>query len=140
MPPASKEARVILALEAIRNDGQLSLRAAAKLYNVPETILRHRRSGMPARRDSPANSKKLTQSEGEAIVQYVLELVARYFPPRVRGVEDMANQLLRIHDAPPVGKLWAYNFVRRKEELRTRWTRQYDYQRAKCEDPKVISE
>jgi hypothetical protein len=34
MPPTSKEARVILALEAIRNDGKLSLRAVAKLYEV----------------------------------------------------------------------------------------------------------
>ena len=52
----------------------------------------------------------------------------------------MANQLLRVRDAPPVGKLWAYNFVKRQPALRTRYTRRYDYQRAKCEDPKVIGE
>jgi hypothetical protein len=52
----------------------------------------------------------------------------------------MANQLLCVRDAPPVGQLWAHRFVRRKEKLRTRWTRRYDYQRAKCEDPKVIGE
>ena len=52
----------------------------------------------------------------------------------------MANQLLRVRDAPPVGKLWAHNFVKRQPELRTRYTRRYDYQRAKCEDPKVIGE
>jgi hypothetical protein len=28
-------------------------------------------------------------------------------------VEDMANQLLRVRDASPVGKLWAHNFVKR---------------------------
>jgi hypothetical protein len=84
--------------------------------------------------------KKLTQSEEEAIVQYVIELDARAFPPRLSGVEDMANQLLRVRNAPPVGQLWAHRFVRRKEELRTRYTRRYDYQRAKCEDPKVIGE
>ena len=52
----------------------------------------------------------------------------------------MANQLLRLRDAPPVGKLWAHNFVKRQPQLRTRYTRRYDYQRAKCEDPKVIGE
>ncbi|KAL2024726.1 hypothetical protein VTK56DRAFT_6927 [Thermocarpiscus australiensis] len=52
----------------------------------------------------------------------------------------MANQLLRVRDAPPVGKLWAHNFVKRQPALRTRWSRRYDYQRAKCEDPKVIGE
>jgi hypothetical protein len=52
----------------------------------------------------------------------------------------MANQLLRVRDAPPVGKRWAHNFVKRQPELRTRYTRRYDYQRAKCEDQKVIRE
>jgi len=74
------------------------------------------------------------------IVQYVIELYTRAFPPRLCGVEDMANQLRRVRDAPPVGKRWAHNFVKRQPELRMRYTRRYDYQRAKCEDPKVISE
>ena len=105
MPPISKEARIILALEAIQNDDQISLRAAAKLYEIPFSTLRDRHAGRPARRDIAPNSKKLTQSEEEAIVQYVLELVARSFPPRLRGVEDMANHLLCVRDVPPVGKL-----------------------------------
>jgi len=50
----------------------------------------------------------------------------------------MANQLLRVRDAPPVGKHWASNFVKRHQELRTRWVRKYDHQRAKCEDPRLI--
>src|SRR5436853_4193001 len=52
----------------------------------------------------------------------------------------MANQLLRARDASDVGKNWASNFVKRRPELRTRFSRRYNYQRAKCEDPKVISE
>ena len=134
------EAKVILALEAIKKDKKLSIRAAAKIYNVPATTIRHRRDGLTARRDAVPNSKKLAQLEEEAIVQYVIELATRSFPPRLRGVEDMANHLLRARDAPPVGKLWAHNFVRRQPELRTCYSRKYDYQRAKCEDPKVIRE
>jgi hypothetical protein len=53
-------------------------------------------------------------------------------------VEEMANQLLRARDAPPVGKRWASNFVKRQPELRPRFNRKYDYQRARCEDPVVI--
>ena len=140
MPATLKEARVILALEAVQNDENLSLRAAARLYNIPYNTLRDRRAGRPARRDTLANSRKLTDLEEKAIVQYIIELVARAFPPRLCGVEDMANQLLRARDAPPVGKRWAYNFVKRQPELRTCYTRRYDYQRAKCEDPKVIGE
>lgn len=140
MPSNSYEARVILALEAIKKDNKLSLLAAAKIYNISYTTLHQRHAGRPARRDTPANSRKLTDSEESAIVRYILELGTRSFPPRLCGVEDMANQLLRVRDAPPVGKLWASNFVRRRPELRTRYARRYDYQRAKCEDPKAINE
>ena len=140
MSPPSKEARLILALEALKKDENLSLRAAAKIYNVHHTTLLRRRAGKPARRDIPANSRNLTDLEEQTIVQYVAELYTRAFPPRLGGVEDMANQLLRVRDAPPVGKRWAHNFVKRQPELRTRYSRRYDYQRAKCEDPKVIGE
>ena len=52
MPSASKEARVILALEALQNDERLSLRAAAKLYNVLASTLRDRRAGRSIRQDT----------------------------------------------------------------------------------------
>jgi hypothetical protein len=138
MSSSSYEARIILALEAIQKDKNLSIRVAAKLYDVRRSTLHDRLAGRRARRDIPANSKKLTELEEEAIVRYTIELATRSFPPRLRGVENMANQLLHARDAPPVGKLWAHNFVRRRPELRTRFSRKYDYQRAKCEDPVEI--
>jgi len=133
------ESRVILALQALKKDENLSIRAAAKIYNVPATTIRHRRDGRTARRDTRPTLTNLTESEEQAVVQYVLELATRSFPPRLRGVEEMANELLRVRDAPPVGKLWAHRFVKRQPELRTRCVRKYDYQRAKCEDPAIIS-
>jgi hypothetical protein len=104
MPSTSKEAQIILALEALQNDKKLSLRAAAKIYNVDHTTLSRRRAGRLARRDLPANSRKLTDLEEKVIVQYIIELSTCAFSPRLCGVEDMANQLLRARDAPPVGK------------------------------------
>ncbi|KAL2885558.1 hypothetical protein HOO65_070020 [Ceratocystis lukuohia] len=38
----------------------------------------------------------------------------------------------------PVAKCWASNFVKRQPDLKTRFNRRYDYQRAKCEDPTII--
>ena len=105
MSSASKEARVILALQALQNDTKLSLRAAAKLYNVPVSTLGHRRTGRAVRRDLPANLRKLTNLKEETIVQYVIELYERAFPPQLSSVEDMANQLLRVRNAPPIGQL-----------------------------------
>ena len=138
MPATSKEAYIILALEALENDRDLKVATAAKIYNVARTTLRRRRAGRRARRDVPANSRCLTDLEEQTIVQYITELSTRAFPPTLRGVEDMANHLRRERDAPPVGKRWAHNFVQRQPEIDTRRSRRYDYQRAKCEDPKVI--
>ncbi|KAL9573960.1 hypothetical protein ACKAV7_001904 [Fusarium commune] len=76
--------------------------------------------------------------EEQIIVQFILDLDSRGFPPRLPGVEEMANRLLADRNASPVGKRWASNFVRQHKELKTRFFRKYDYQRAKCEDPTAI--
>ena len=87
------ESRFILALEAIYKDKNLSIRAAAKIYNVIARTIRDRRAGKAARRNIPANLRKLTDLEERAIVEYIIGLSTRLFLPRLRGVEDMANQL-----------------------------------------------
>lgn len=69
MPSNSNEAQVILALQALQNDKNLSERAVAKIYGVDRRTLGRRR-------DTTPNSRRLTDSEEKAIVQYILELVA----------------------------------------------------------------
>ncbi|RKK48720.1 hypothetical protein BFJ67_g7192, partial [Fusarium oxysporum f. sp. cepae] len=138
MRKKSDESKLILALQALKNDPELSIRAAAATYTVDFSTLARRRRGQSSRRDIIPNSRKLTDLEESTIIQYVLDLDSRSFPPRLRDVEDMANKLLADRDAPPVGKRWASNFVKRQPELKTRRFRRYDYKRAKCEDPEVI--
>ncbi|KAJ3550687.1 hypothetical protein NPX13_g11465 [Xylaria arbuscula] len=111
------ESQLLLAIQAIEKDPKLSIRAAHRIYAIPYTTLYDRIHGL----------------------QYILDLDARAFPPRLAGVEDMANRLLRDRDAPPVAKRWASNFVKRQPELRTRFDRKYDYQRAQCEDPDALN-
>ncbi len=113
MSSASKEARVILALQALQNDTELGLQAAAKLYNVPVSTLSHQRTSRAVRRDLPANSRNLMDLEEQTIVQYILKLSTRAFPPRLCSVEDMANYLRHERDMPPIGQRWAHNFVKR---------------------------
>jgi len=134
----SNEAQLLLALQALQDDKNLSLRKAAKIYDINHTTLFHQRAGWPARRDIPANLRKLTDLKEKTIIQYIIKLYTRAFHPRLSYVEDMANWLLRERDAPPVGVQWAYNFIKRQLELRTRFTRKYNYQKAKCEDPIII--
>ncbi|KFY28623.1 hypothetical protein V491_00378 [Pseudogymnoascus sp. VKM F-3775] len=100
--------------------------------------LARRLYGMQPRRDSVANMRKLTNLEESVLVQYILDLAAKGFPPQMSIVEDMANRLLATCDALCVGSHWASNFVKRYTELRTHFQRKYDYQRAKCEDPELI--
>ena len=50
----------------------------------------------------------------------------------------MANYILESRGADRVGKLWAHRFVQRQPELKTRFNRVYDFQRALCEDPELI--
>jgi hypothetical protein len=84
------------------------------------------------------NSRKMKETEEEALLQYLLELDARGRPARLDDVEDMANLLLAERDGGRVGVRWARNFIARQPLLRMRFNRPYDYQRALCEDPDAI--
>ena len=137
MHNTSTESRLILAVQAKPRHPHISLRKLAKLYNVNRSTLYDRYHGKPARRDIIAKYQKLTPTEEESIVQRVIDLDNRSFPPRIRYVEDMANILLKERDAGRVGKNWASNFVRRQKALKTRFNRRIDYQRAFCEDLNV---
>jgi hypothetical protein len=55
------------------------------------------------------------------------------------AVRDIADNLLKQRVRIKVGIKWPYNFVNRTPELKTRYNRKYDYQRAKCEDPAIIT-
>ncbi|RKK08425.1 hypothetical protein BFJ68_g18388 [Fusarium oxysporum] len=138
MPQPSNEARILLALQALQNNPKLSLRRAAKIYEVGFGTLRNRQNGIQSRDAWVPKSRRLTDLEEQIIVQFLLDLDSRGFPARLRFVEEIANSLLADRDASPVGKRWAHNFVKRQPELKTRLFRRYDYQRAKCEDPTII--
>ena len=134
----TQEARIILAIEAIRTSKSLSRRKAAKIYNVPESTLRDRMTGrIPLNERRPA-VHKLTKLEEEVIVRKILELDSRGFAPRQASVEDMANFILESRGGRHVGKLWAYRFVQRQPDLKTRFNRVYDFQRVLYEDPELI--
>jgi hypothetical protein len=138
MSQSKKESNILLALQALRNDPNLALRRAASIYKVPYSSLWRRYHGIPARCDIIPKSRKLSELEEKIVIQFILDLDSRGFPPRLRIVEEMANRLLADRDEPPAGKCWASRFVKRHPALKMRFFRRYDYQRAKCEDPAII--
>jgi hypothetical protein len=133
------EGKISLAMQAI-DKGQIQFnRAAARTYDVNRITLKRRRAGIPSRRDTTPNSRRLIDLEEHIIIKYILDLDLRGFSPRLDGIRDIANKLLTSRRQGPVGKNWPDNFVRRKPELKIRFNRKYDYQRAKMEDPVVIN-
>jgi hypothetical protein len=132
------EADVQLAIQDIQSKQFQSERRAAATYSVPRTTIQRRRGGKRYRRDCEPNSKSLTKLEEGVIIQRILNESLRGIPPSKANVRDMADRLLRERRGNPTGKNWVDRFVKRTPELRTRWSRPYDRQRAACEDPAVI--
>jgi hypothetical protein len=138
-----KDARLLLAKQALRNNQFLSQRKAAKSYNVAKTTLRDHLNGLIPKHESNARKRKLKLSEEQALVQWILDLDQRGFPPQLIDVRRMADYLLaaRGQNPPPqpVGKNWVSRFINTQSELKTQWNRKFHSQRAKCEDPKTIN-
>ena len=97
------------------------MRRASTVYSVPQATLQDRRASKASQRDCEPNSKMLTKSEESVIIQYILDLDSRGFPPKLSAVRDMANQLLGARAAGQVGINWPNNFVRRTPELKTKF-------------------
>jgi hypothetical protein len=55
-------------------------------------------------------------------------------------VRDMANILLSQRVDQQIGENWVYRLIQRRSELKSRFSRRYNYERAKCEDQKIIQE
>ncbi len=120
MALTSNENQLQYTLQTFERNPQLNIRKVTQLYNIPRTTLSARINGRSTREDIIANSRKLTALEEEMVVQEVLDLNSRKFPPRIYNVEDIANRLLATRDATHVGPRWAFNFIKRQPELRTR--------------------
>ncbi len=86
-----KESRLILAIRAMDHDPKLTARGVAKIYTVPLTTLLRRRKGVTARAETSPNSMKLTELEEKTIVDYILDLDSRVYPPRLSKVRNIVN-------------------------------------------------
>jgi hypothetical protein len=133
------EGRVQLAFEAF-NSGQFrSHRAAADAFNVKRHTLDQRAKGIPFRLETPPNGRKLTPTEEQTIVRYILDLDSRGFALGLCQVADIADKVLGVRGGEPVGKKWAARFASRSDALKMAFNRAKDRQRILQEDPEVIS-
>ena len=95
----TKEARIILAIEAIRSTKKMSMRWAALIYNVPLISLSDRIYGRTPKPETWPPLQLFTKIEEEVLVLKILDLDARGFSPSISMVEDMANSLLAVRSS-----------------------------------------
>jgi hypothetical protein len=100
---SSKERQIQTALQALNRDATLSLRRAAAIYNVPRKTLSDRRGGRPSQADCWPKLRNLTKLEEEVVIEHILELITRGFPPRLAAVADIANSLRAERNLGQVG-------------------------------------
>ena len=103
-PASNREGRIKLALSAYHAGQFKSLRRAAAAFNIPSSTLIDQYNGIAYLPDRRNGRHKLTSTEEQTIVQYILNLDSRGFPPRLCEVADMADKLLTARGAEPVGK------------------------------------
>lgn len=140
MSKLNQESHINLALLNIRANKNQSVKATASRFKLPRSTLRDRINGTKPRSETRPNCQKLDKEEEEAIVKRLLYMDDRGYSGQIKDVEEMANSLLASRNHEPVGSRWAQRFVKRRKELKTRFSRAYDFQRALCEDPQSINE
>jgi hypothetical protein len=119
-----QEGRILLAIQAIKNQEISSIRETARQFNVPRSTLQDRLHGHQNRAIVRANSHKLTEVEEETLQKWILSLDDRGAAPRPTTVRENANHLLEARGTTPgqtVGEKWVYNFVKRHSELSSRF-------------------
>jgi hypothetical protein len=81
MPVITQEAKIILAIEAIRTSKNLSRRKAAKLYQVLFSTLSGRMNGRTTLPERRLVSIKFSKLEEEVIIENILDIDSRGFAP-----------------------------------------------------------
>ncbi|KYG39974.1 hypothetical protein M433DRAFT_78999 [Acidomyces richmondensis BFW] len=96
----SAEDNIILAIRALKANQFPSIRRAVEAFNVPKSTLIAillglstiaRLSGRALRQECTANSMKLSTIEEEVLLQKILNLNNRGFPPTLTIITDIAN-------------------------------------------------
>ena len=84
----------MLAIQASQKQEIASIREAARQFNVPYASLRYRLAGRINRTTIRANHHKLTESEEESLLRWILSIDSRSAAPRPAIIREIANILL----------------------------------------------
>ena len=130
-----KESRLQMALDALKKGQFKSQRAASLAFDIPETTLRRRIRGVISSPQKTANCQKLSDTEESTLLAWILHMNKRGLPLHLPIARRLAQLLVSARlPSTTIGENWVNRYVKRHPELKSKYTRKYDYQRAKCED------
>ena len=139
----TQEVRIRLAIDAVRasgtrSDGQhmLSLRQAAKDFDVPRSTLTGQFNGTHTRKEAHEREQKLQPAQEEVLVKWIKVMGQRGVPLTPGALLDYASE---ICDGP-VGSSWGKRFMARHPELKIKWTTSLQQCRAHALNPTVVAE
>ncbi|KAI9036261.1 transposase [Aspergillus affinis] len=138
-----QEGRIQLAIQTFEKRGIQSIRRAAAVFNVPYSTPRDRLMGHSFQPELRNHMHRLSETQQESSIKWIEARDKRGVTPRPSHLQQMANIILQEESKTPlqpIGKNWVTQFIRRHDSLKCRFARRYNYQRALCEDPKVIGD
>jgi hypothetical protein len=129
----TQEDRIKLALEAHRING-ISLRQAARTYNVPSSTLTSRAKGVLPRRQSHQHELKLTEAHESVLEQWCKVMGRRGVPITYQMLRDHASDI----SGQDVGATWPKRFMMRHPGLKIKYTTGLEQSRARSLNPNAV--
>ena len=139
----SKEHRLTLAQEAVANHTAGSVLDAAKQFDVPRTTLQDRLHGITSHREAQERRQRLPPAAEKALQWMIIRLIEQGHPPRYSTIRELAFGWIQTNSATsqyiqPLGVNWHEGFMARHPDLRAKWSRAIDQQRAFTNNPSLI--
>ena len=144
----AKEASLQQALaayqEALTSNEVLSVREAARRFNVPKTSLQERINGRRSVLEFSAERSWLDDTESKVIVDELIHSAAQGFPDTKRHLRRRVNAVIQDKLGDPsfrVGDNWVDRWLEKwGKSLSTYWSTSLDAIRARALNPEVIND
>lgn len=82
---------MVLAVEVIQKRPKVSIRQVTKIYSIDCSTFSICHKGITLQRNSIPNLYKLIDLEEKTIIEHILNLDSRLFPPQLCDVEDIVK-------------------------------------------------
>jgi hypothetical protein len=137
------EQRIQLAIQAIERNGVgengkplLSIREAARAFQVRKSTLAARLKGRKTRKDAHQGEKKLNDAAEEALVAWIKEMGRRGVPLHASTVAAHAS----VITGQTVGECWVRRFRERHPDIKVKWTTGLEKCRAQALNQTAVEE